>query len=130
MPLLVLWACGLGPYAQAASPASAREPTSPKAAQGIQGNTLPETESGILYGREAPVFDCDFGRVAFAICFDLNFDELRLKYVKAKPDLIVFSSVYHGGLMQAYWAYSCRAHFIGAVAELSRGNATLKSSSR
>ena len=75
-------------------------------------------ESGILYGRETPVFACDFGRVAFAICFDLNFDGLRLKYVKAKPDLIVFSSVYHGGLMQAYWAYSCRAHFVGAVAGL------------
>jgi predicted amidohydrolase len=76
------------------------------------------TEAGILCGREAPVFDCDFGRVAFAICFDLNFDELRLKYVKAKPDLIIFSSMYHGGLMQAYWAYSCRAHFVGAVAGL------------
>ena len=73
------------------------------------------TESGILCGREAPVFECDFGRVAFAICFDLNFDELRLKYVQAQPDLIVFSSMYHGGLMQAYWAYSCRAHFVGAV---------------
>ncbi len=73
------------------------------------------TESGILCGREAPVFECDFGRVAFAICFDLNFDELRQKYVKAKPDLIVFSSMYHGGLMQAYWAYSCRAHFVGAI---------------
>ncbi|NLZ05641.1 MAG: carbon-nitrogen hydrolase family protein [Phycisphaerae bacterium] len=76
------------------------------------------TESGILCGREAPVFDCDFGRVAFAICFDLNFDELRLKYAKAKPDLVVFSSMYHGGLMQAYWAYSCRAHFVGAISGL------------
>jgi predicted amidohydrolase len=76
------------------------------------------TEAGILCGREAPVFDCDFGRVAFAICFDLNFDELRLKYVKAKPDLIIFSSMYHGELMQACWAYSCRAHFVGAVAGL------------
>ena len=73
------------------------------------------TESGILCGHEAPVFECDFGRVALAICFDLNFDELRLKYAGAKPDLIVFSSMYHGGLMQAYWAYSCRAHFVGAI---------------
>ncbi len=76
------------------------------------------TQGGILCGREAPVFECDFGRVAFAICFDLNFDELRLKYAKAKPDLIVFSSMYHGGLMQAYWAYSCRVHFVGAIAGL------------
>lgn len=76
------------------------------------------TQGGILCGREAPVFECDFGRVVFAICFDLNFDELRLKYVKAQPDLIIFSSMYHGGLMQSYWAYSCRAHFVGAVAGL------------
>ncbi len=76
------------------------------------------TESGILCGREAPVFECDFGRVALAICFDLNFEELRQKYADARPDLIVFSSMYHGGLMQAYWAFSCRAHFVGAIAGL------------
>ncbi|HQH51653.1 MAG TPA: carbon-nitrogen hydrolase family protein [Candidatus Hydrogenedentes bacterium] len=76
------------------------------------------TRWGMLYGAEAPVFQCDFGRVACAICFDLNFDELRLKYVAQRPDLIVFSSMYHGGLMQAYWAYSCRAHFVGACSGL------------
>jgi predicted amidohydrolase len=74
------------------------------------------TKAGILCGKDAPVIECDFGTVAFAICFDLNFDELRLKYVRAKPDLIIFSSMYHGGLMQAYWAYSCRSHFVGAIA--------------
>ncbi len=73
---------------------------------------------GILYGKEAPLIECDFGRIACAICFDLNFDELRLNYVKAKPDLVVFCSMYHGGLMQAYWAYSCRCHFVGAVSGL------------
>ncbi|TMV52832.1 carbon-nitrogen hydrolase family protein [Paenibacillus mesophilus] len=74
--------------------------------------------NGILYGKDAPVFECDFGRVGFAICFDLNFDELRLKYVKEKPDLIVFPSMYHGALMQNYWAYSCRSHFVGSIAGL------------
>lgn len=78
--------------------------------------TIGEIDSRILCGKEAPIIECDFGRVALAICFDLNFDELRLQYVKAKPDLIVFSSMYHGGLMQAYWAYSCRSHFVGAIA--------------
>jgi len=78
--------------------------------------TIGENNGGILSGRDAPVIECDFGRVVFAICFDLNFDEIRLKYVKAKPDLIVFSSMYHGGMMQAYWAYSCRSHFVGAIA--------------
>ncbi|MBL7044350.1 MAG: carbon-nitrogen hydrolase family protein [Pirellulaceae bacterium] len=78
--------------------------------------TIGEIDQRILCGKDAPVIECDFGRVAMAICFDLNFDKLRLKYVKAKPDLIVFSSMYHGGLMQQYWAYSCRCHFVGAIA--------------
>ncbi len=77
--------------------------------------TIGEIDNKILCGREAPVFRCDFGRVAFAICFDLNFDRLRRQYAAAKPDLIIFSSMYHGGLMQAYWAYSCRCHFVGAI---------------
>lgn len=77
------------------------------------------TEAGILCGKDAPVIECDFGRVVCAICFDLNFDRLRLKYVQARPDLIIFSSVYHGGdLMQGYWAYSCRSHLVAAIAGL------------
>ena len=78
--------------------------------------TIREIDNRILCGKEAPIFECDFGRVAMAICFDLNSDKLRLQYVKAKPDLIVFSSMYHGGLMQQYWAYFCRSHFVGAIA--------------
>lgn len=80
-----------------------------------------EIEAGMLCGCQAPIISCDLGRVACAICFDLNFDELRLKYVRAKPDLILFSSMYHGGLMQSYWAYSCRAHLATAIAGLPSG---------
>ncbi len=78
------------------------------------------TEANILYGKDAPIIQCDFGRVACAICFDLNFDELRLKYAAAKPDLLVFCSNYHGGLMQNYWAYSCRAYFVSALGSLKQ----------
>ncbi|MDO9540724.1 MAG: carbon-nitrogen hydrolase family protein [Kiritimatiellia bacterium] len=74
-----------------------------------------ENEAGIMSGTNAVVAECDFGRVGFAICFDLNFDEIRQKYVKAKPDLMLFCSVYHGGLMQAYWAYSGRMFFAAAI---------------
>ena len=74
------------------------------------------TRGGILCGKDAPVFQTDFGRVALAICFDLNFDELLEKYAQQRPDLIIFSSMYHGGLMQNYWAYHCRSYFIGAIA--------------
>jgi predicted amidohydrolase len=77
--------------------------------------TIWENEAGILSGAHAVIAECDFGRVGFGICFDLNFDELRRQYAQARPDVLVFSSIYHGGLMQAYWAYSCRAHFVGAI---------------
>ena len=80
--------------------------------------TFGEFECGILAGVDAPLFECDFGRVGCAICFDLNFDELRRRYAEQRPDLILFTSMYHGGLMQKYWAYSCRAHLAGAVAGL------------
>jgi len=73
---------------------------------------------GVLYGKEAPLIECDFGRIACIICFDLNYDELRLRYARARPDLLVFSSMYHGGTAQAFWAYACRCHFVGAVSDL------------
>lgn len=78
---------------------------------------IPETESkGVHFGLQAPIIECDFGKVACAICFDLNFVEVLEKY-GTQPDVILFCSMYHGGLMQRYWAYQAQAHFIGAVYE-------------
>ena len=77
--------------------------------------TIPEMDKGIVPGADTPIFECDFGRVGCAICFDLNFDDVRLRYARSRHDLILFSSVYHGGMMQEYWAYSCRTHFVAAV---------------
>lgn len=79
--------------------------------------TIYEMEAGVIPGNEVSVIQCDFGKVALAICFDLNFDELREQYAKAKPDIVIFSSVYHGGLMQGAWAYSCRSYFVSAISD-------------
>jgi hypothetical protein len=73
------------------------------------------TRYGILNGKDAPLIQADFGSIGCAICFDLNFEPIREKYMASRPDLILFSSMYHGGLMQAAWAYSCQAHFVGAI---------------
>jgi predicted amidohydrolase len=78
--------------------------------------TIGEMEWGVVPGASAPLIECDFGRVACAICFDLNFFELRDRYAEQGPDLVVFASMYHGGLMQPYWAYACRAHLVSAIA--------------
>ena len=70
---------------------------------------------GMIPGTETPVFKCDFGTVGCMICFDLNFDKLRLRYAALKPELLLFSSRYHGGMKQQLWAYSCQSHLIGAI---------------
>jgi hypothetical protein len=77
--------------------------------------TIKEMELGIKAGTMATIIQCDFGRVAVVICFDLNFDEFREKVANEKPDLVLFSSMYHGGLVQGEWAYSCRSYFVGSV---------------
>ena len=76
------------------------------------------TEHGIVFGEDAPVVNMDFGTVAGVTCFDLNFDELRMKYERSRPELLVFCSMYHGGFVQQQWAYACRSWFVGAVCNL------------
>ncbi len=68
----------------------------------------------VLPGTEEHIFECDFGRVGAIICFDLNFDEIRAKYKKAKPDMIVFPSNFGGGLMRNFFAYDTRSYFVAA----------------
>ena len=77
--------------------------------------TIGEMEIGIKASNEASIIQTDFGSVAIAICFDLNFEELRLRYAKDKPDLIIFSSMYHGGVVQSLWAYTCESYFVSSV---------------
>ncbi|NLB41147.1 MAG: carbon-nitrogen hydrolase family protein [Clostridiales bacterium] len=72
------------------------------------------TNGDIYCGTNAPIIDCDFGKVGCAICFDLNFEPIRLEYEKQRPEMIIFCSNYHGGIMQNYWAYSCRSYFVSA----------------
>lgn len=68
----------------------------------------------ILPGEEEHIFECDFGRVGAIICFDLNFEEIRAKYKKAKPDIMVFPSNFGGGMMRNFFAYDTQSHFVAA----------------
>jgi predicted amidohydrolase len=73
------------------------------------------TNNKMAYGTEANLIETDFGKVACAICFDLNFDDLREHYRSQSPDLIVFSSNYHGGIQQQIWPWLCRCHIVGSL---------------
>ncbi|MCJ8331480.1 MAG: carbon-nitrogen hydrolase family protein [Lentisphaeria bacterium] len=77
--------------------------------------TMGELEVGISPGLGAGIVETPAGRLAGAICFDLNFTELLDEMIPLKPDIIIFPSMYHGGLMQAQWAYQCRAFFVSSL---------------
>jgi len=76
--------------------------------------------SGYTPGAAARLIELDFGTVAPAICFDLNFEELLDEVVALRPEVIAFSSNFHGGYLQQHWAYSARAYFVGAICPPSR----------
>ena len=77
--------------------------------------TMGEVNIGLSAGKEAVVVDTDIGRIGGVICFDLNYHELLHQYRALMPDIIVFPSMFHGGLMQATWAYECQSYFVGAL---------------
>lgn len=77
--------------------------------------TAGELAAGMSPGGGAVATPTPAGLIGGAICFDLNFPELRDAYRRLRPDVIAFSSMYHGGHVQAAWAYETRAFFAGAV---------------
>lgn len=76
--------------------------------------TIGELDDGLTRGAGPVVVDTPAGRIGGVICFDLNFPELRQGYARLAPDIIAFSSMYHGGLVQSTWAYETRAFLVGA----------------
>ena len=62
-----------------------------------------EIDDGVRSGSEVRVFDADFGRVGFAICFDFNWPDLWRQLKEERVDLVCWISAYEGGFpLQAY----------------------------
>ncbi len=76
--------------------------------------TQGELERGHAAGNGSTIVDTPAGRLGGVICFDLNFDELQDAYQKLRPDVLCFSSMFHGGHLQSNWAYQCRCYFASA----------------
>jgi predicted amidohydrolase len=77
--------------------------------------TIWELEAGVTPGVEAKTFDLDFGKVGFAICFDLNFEDVMKKLANDNIKLIFFPSMYLGGLQLKMWAFNCGAYVISST---------------
>jgi predicted amidohydrolase len=77
--------------------------------------TIGEIEEGVIPGRRGVVHDADFGRLGFAICFDLNFRDLRRYYARRRARLVCFPSMYRGGIQLRLWAYEIGCYVISST---------------
>jgi predicted amidohydrolase len=78
-----------------------------------------ELQAGLTPGDAPAVVATPVGRLGGVICFDLNFDELRDAYRLLKPDVLCFSSYFHGEHLQRNWAYQCRCFLAAACKDNS-----------
>jgi len=66
--------------------------------------TRGELEAGITPGSDAPAFETDFGRVGFAICFDMNFPEVAQRLLENGARVVCWPSMYDAGRQLEFWA--------------------------
>jgi predicted amidohydrolase len=74
--------------------------------------TPSEQEAGMTPGTQSPdCFEADFGKIGFAICFDLNYRELFENYYCKGMELLLFPSYFPGGriLSNTAFDFSCFA---------------------
>jgi hypothetical protein len=77
--------------------------------------TIPEIERGVTPGTDPVVVQTDFGRVGFAICFDLNFREVAEGNRARGAELVLFPSMYEGGLQLSIWAHDFGCYIASAT---------------
>ena len=56
------------------------------------------------------VYDADFGKIGFAICYDVNFPEVWEMLAAGGAELVVWPSAYSGG--RSLMAHAINHHYI------------------
>ncbi|WP_434311647.1 carbon-nitrogen hydrolase family protein [Hominifimenecus sp. rT4P-3] len=72
-------------------------------------------------GTKVGVYDCDFGRVGFAICFDMNFPELWRQMAAQDVELVAWSSAFSGGRNAAFRA-GTNHYYVVSCTSVGRGD--------
>jgi len=82
--------------------------------------TIGELEAGVTPGGGPRVFTLDFGRIANAICFDVNFTHLADTLQQMEVELLCFHALFTGGQLLNHWALTIGAYVLSAYREDSR----------
>ncbi len=81
--------------------------------------TIGELEMGVTPGSGPRVHALDFGRIAHAICFDLNFPAQAEQLQQMDVDLLCVHSMFAGGQLLSHWAFTVGACLVSAYREES-----------
>lgn len=62
-----------------------------------------EMKNGIMPGSEIPVFETDFGKLGFSICYDIRWPDFWSKLKSKGAEIVIWMSEYDGGFpLQCY----------------------------
>lgn len=81
----------------------------------VQGSEFTSLELGVTPGRDLPVFETDFGRIAIQICFDLMYPEDWATLKQKGAEAVFWCSAYDGGKHLEIQAWNNRYYVISAV---------------
>ena len=77
-----------------------------------------DTHKNLEPGKEAPVYQTDFGKIGFAICFDANFPEVWRRLADQGAELVIWSSAYSAG--STLQSHALINHFYIVTSTLTR----------
>jgi predicted amidohydrolase len=78
-------------------------------------DTTGSMEGGITAGKEAPVFECDFGKLGMQICFDIYFDYGWRELARKGADLVVWPSQTPQTAQPAFRALQHRYYIVSST---------------
>lgn len=81
----------------------------------VASRSAEDLEGGIAPGREAPVFECDFGRVGMQICYDMSFDQGWDELAAQGAEIVAWSSASPQTFMPALRARRGGYHVVSAT---------------
>lgn len=73
------------------------------------------TEAGAAYGRELPVFACDFGKLGIQICYDIEFDSGWRELALKGAELIVWPTQSPQTAQPAFRAMQQRCYIVSST---------------
>lgn len=77
--------------------------------------TIGEIQTGIKPGKDYPVFETDFGKIGIATCFDINFFDVGKQLRDKGAEIIIFVSMFDGGMVLNFWAFQLQCYIASAV---------------